>query len=71
MYMIDMDTHPLEKMKAWIESEKMRGSENPNRIVLATTSQDHIPHSRIAALSQSEKLPIRESFFLHSVKLKK
>lgn len=50
--MINIDTHPLEKMKAWIELEKMKGSENPNRIVLATTSEDNVPHSRIVAIRE-------------------
>ncbi|CUI16118.1 conserved hypothetical protein [Candidatus Protochlamydia naegleriophila] len=50
--MIHIDTcHPLEKMKAWIESEKAMGSDNPNRVVLATSSQD-IPRSRIVAIRE-------------------
>ncbi len=43
---------PLVKMNNWIEKEKTLGSGNPNRIVLATTSPNGIPHSRIIAIRE-------------------
>lgn len=46
------EENPLTKMDQWIEKEKTLGSGNPDRIVLATTSQNNIPHSRVVAIRE-------------------
>lgn len=43
---------PFLKMQSWIEKEKELGSAYPNRIVLATSSQDGIPNSRTVAIRE-------------------
>jgi len=43
---------PLIKMYEWMEAEKKLGSDNPDRVVLATCSPEGIPHSRIVAIRE-------------------
>ncbi|MEO8401154.1 MAG: pyridoxamine 5'-phosphate oxidase family protein [Gammaproteobacteria bacterium] len=42
--------NPILKMTEWLDNEKKLGSLHPDRMVLATTSQDCIAHSRIIAI---------------------
>lgn len=42
---------PLEKMNRWLEIEKTLSPANPNRIVIATSS-NNFPHSRIVAIRE-------------------
>lgn len=43
---------PFKKTIEWIDKEKSLGSANPDRIVLATSGKDAIPHSRIVAIKE-------------------
>lgn len=43
---------PLQKIRLWLEKEKELGSPNPNNIVLATSTSQNIPHSRIVAIRE-------------------
>ena len=43
---------PYTKMQEWLDKENDLGSENPNRVVLATATSNGIPHSRIVAVRE-------------------
>lgn len=43
---------PINKMREWLEKEQSLGSPDPNNIVLATSGNDGIPHSRIVAIRE-------------------
>jgi len=43
---------PFKQIKEWLEKEKSLGSSNPDRFVLATTSKNAVPHSRIVAIRE-------------------
>lgn len=43
---------PLLIMRNWMDKEKELGSASPNRVVLATSSPEGIPHSRIVAIRE-------------------
>jgi len=43
---------PLIKMREWMETEKILGSANADRVVLATCSPEGTPHSRIVAIRE-------------------
>ncbi len=43
---------PFKQIIEWIEKEKKLGSANPDRLVLATSSKNGIPHCRIVAIKE-------------------
>lgn len=43
---------PILKINGWLNKERELGSTNPDRVVLATTSKNAIPHSRIVAIRE-------------------
>ncbi|MFT3741560.1 MAG: pyridoxamine 5'-phosphate oxidase family protein [Gammaproteobacteria bacterium] len=43
---------PFKKMQDWLEAEKNLGSPNPAHVVLATTTSDAKPHSRVVAIRE-------------------
>jgi pyridoxamine 5'-phosphate oxidase len=43
---------PFAKIHDWIEKEKALGSPSPDRVVLATTTPQGVPHSRLVAVRE-------------------
>lgn len=43
---------PFTKINEWLETEKHLGSPNPNNVVLATSTKNAVPHSRIVAIRE-------------------
>jgi pyridoxamine 5'-phosphate oxidase len=43
---------PFNKITEWLNKEKELGCKNPDRAVLATTTSEGIPHSRIVAIRE-------------------
>ncbi len=44
--------NPIEMLKNWLQEEKNLGAPNPGQAILATATQDAVPHARVIAVRE-------------------
>lgn len=45
-------TNPILQINEWLDKEKELGSPSPDRVILATSTKDGVPHSRVVAIRE-------------------
>lgn len=48
-------SNPFELLSLWIVQERQQGAPNPQQAILATATEDSIPHSRVVAIREIKK----------------